>query len=67
MFTNLIIGPIPYKDFLDFMELTGNYTNIPFSFRSTFISFFKAILFSIGMKYFIFKIAEISLRPFFEL
>jgi len=39
MFTNLIIGPIPYKDFIDFMELVGNYHKIPLSFRSTFVSF----------------------------
>lgn len=66
MFTNLIIGPIPYKEFLEFMELTGNYSKIPLSFKSTLISFFKAIMFSIGSNKYQFNLGEILLRPIFE-
>ncbi|KAM3138903.1 hypothetical protein pb186bvf_008916 [Paramecium bursaria] len=52
MFTNLILGPVPFKDFMKLINMEDDQAN--YSPKDTFISLGKAIIFSLG---------EVFIRP----
>ena len=56
MFTNLIIGPVPYKDFMKLINNKVDQTHYRYSFALK--TFIKAVLFSAG---------EVFIRPHLDL
>ena len=54
MFSNLLIGPIPCRSFIEFLRLEGDYKNIKYLHRPWLITISKAIAFMVG---------EVLIRP----
>lgn len=54
MFSNLLIGPIPCRSFIEFLRLEGDYKNIKYLHRPWIITLIKAIAFMVG---------EVLIRP----
>jgi hypothetical protein len=54
MFSNLLIGPIPCKSFIDFLRLEGDYKNIKYLHKPWLKTMAKACAFMVG---------EVLIRP----
>lgn len=63
-FPNIIVGTVPFKAYVEFVNLSGVYKGLGRNFRAAFISLFKALLFVAGNNINI--LAEQLIKPKFS-
>lgn len=57
LFTNFMVGTVPFSDFINFIRLSGHYSDMKFTFKPILISLLKTLYFLIG---------EMIFRPKFD-
>lgn len=63
-YPNIIVGTVPFKAYVEFINLSGIYNNLGHNFRAAFISLLKALLFVAGT--ITYMLAEQLIKPKFS-